>query len=290
MREFAGRTAVITGGASGIGFALANIAVERQMNVVLADIEPEALAHAVQQLEERQANVIGVVTDVRRRENIENLLQSAIDAFGKVHLLFNNAGVVQGGAPKPIWETPDADWQWVTGVNFKGVLQGVQVFTPHMISHGEEGHIVNTASIAAFMPGSGPYGISKHGVVILSEALAFDLEAAGSKIGASVVVPGWVNTRIAEAERNRPTEFGTQANPEGESMSGVSALLAGGKSPEDLASHVFESIEQNRFYIFPHPGWDYMLRERAEAMLARQGPYRFDLAAHVATRAEGADI
>lgn len=290
MREFAGRTAVITGGASGIGFALANVAAERQMNIVLADIEEAALENAVQYFEERQVKVRGFVTDVRRREALENLLAESIEAFGKVHLLFNNAGVVQGGSAGPVWETPEQDWTWIMGVNFGGVLNGVQVFTPHMISHGEEGHIVNTASIAAFIPGSGPYGVSKHGVVILSEGLAFDLMAAGSKIGASVICPGWVNTRIAEAERNRPSDLDTQMPLDGESMSGVSALLAGGKSPEDLARQVFESVEQNRFYIFPHSGWDYMLREHTEAMLGREGPYRFDLTAHVATRADGADI
>ena len=125
-----------------------------------------------------QGDIQGVVTDVSSADSVNALAEQVYAMHGACHLLFNNAGVVQGGSAGPVWETPDQDWQWIMGVNFGGVLNGVQVFAPHMIAHGEEGHIVNTASIAAFIPGSGPYGISKHGVVILSEGLAFDLMAA----------------------------------------------------------------------------------------------------------------
>jgi NAD(P)-dependent dehydrogenase (short-subunit alcohol dehydrogenase family) len=289
MKSFSGKTAVITGGASGIGFALANAAAERQMNVVLADIEETALQQAVAHFEERQCPVLGVRTDTRQKAALDNLLNEATEKFGNIHLLFNNAGVVNGGAPTPVWELPDEDWNWVMGVNFYGVLNGVQTFAPHMVAHGEEGHIVNTASIASFIPGSVPYGISKYGVIILSEALANDLEAAGGTIGASVVCPGWVNTKIGDAERNRPEDMQSQANPAGSGL-GIDALLAGSKSPDELAAQVFESVENDRFYVLPHAGWDYMIREHFEAMLARQGVYKFDLQAHVATREKGEEI
>jgi NAD(P)-dependent dehydrogenase (short-subunit alcohol dehydrogenase family) len=289
MKIFDGKTAVITGGASGIGFALANAATDRRMNVVLADIEETALEIAVARLEAQQAQVLGVVTDTRQKSAVENLLQESTDKFGEIHLLFNNAGVVNGGEPTPVWALPDSDWDWVMGVNFYGVLNGIQIFTPHMIAHGEEGRIVNMASISAFIPGNAPYGISKSGVIILSEKLAFDLEAAGSQIGASVICPGWVNTKIADAERNRPGELKSSANPTGKGLD-LQDLLSSSKSPDELASHVFDAIEKDNFYIFPHTGWDYLVREHAESMLARKGPHRFDLQAHVASRDQGADI
>lgn len=289
MKNFKGKTAVITGGASGIGLALANAAADRQMNVVLADIQEDALKTAVEHFESRQTQVLGVVTDTSVKESIQNLFEEATNRFGNIHLLFNNAGVVNGGAPVPVWELPEQDWNWVMGVNFYGVLYGVQTFAPHMVGHGEEGHIVNTASIASFIPGSYPYGISKYSVIILSEALAFDLEVSSGNIGASVVCPGWVNTNIGDAERNRPDAFKSAANPAGAGL-GINELLAGSKSPEDLAAHVFESVEQDRFYIFPHSGWDYLVTEHAEAMVKREGPHRFDIQAHIATRAEGKDI
>ncbi len=289
MKDFRNKTAVITGGASGIGFALANAAADRQMNVVLADIQEDALQRAVEHFESRQTQVLGVLTDTSLKDSIRNLYEEATARFGNIHLLFNNAGVVNGGAPVPVWDLPEQDWSWVMGVNFYGVLYGVQTFAQHMVDHGEEGHIVNTASIASFIPGSLPYGISKYSVIILSEALAFDLESAGGNIGASVVCPGWVNTRIAEAERNRPSGLKSDSNPAGSGLE-INELLAGSKSPEDLAAHVFDSIEQDRFYIFPHSGWDYLVTEHAEAMIKREGPYRFDLEAHIATRAEGKDI
>ncbi len=289
MKEFAGKTVVITGGASGIGFALANQAADRQMNVVLADIEQQALDRAVKHFEDRQIQVLGVATDTSRQTAVENLLAEASTRFGNIHLLFNNAGVVNGGTPKPVWELPQADWDWVMGVNFHGVLHGVRTFAPHMVGHGEPGHIVNTASIAAFIPGSLPYGISKYSVIIMSEALAFDLENAGGTIGASVVCPGWVNTRIGDAERNRPGSLHSDSNPEGSGL-GINDLLAGSKSPDELAAHVFNAVENEQFYIFPHSGWDYLVRDHAAAMLEREGPFRFDLAAHIATREGGEDI
>ena len=289
MKDFKGKTALITGGAGGLGMGFALEAADRQMNVVLADVEVDALNKAVAELEERQCPVEGVVTDIRQRDNYENLLDSTQSRFGNIHLFFNNAGVVNGGKPVPIWELPDTDWTWVMGVNFYGVLNGLQIVAPHMVAHGEEGHIVNTASIASFIPGGGPYGVSKFGVIHISEALSLDLRKIDSKIGASVLCPGWVNTGIGEAERNRPPELRSEVNPDGKGL-GISELLAGSKRPRDLAAHVFNAIEKEQFYIFPHEGWDYMVRGHYEAMLDRGDVYEFDLQAHVATRGAGKDI
>ena len=189
MQDFAGKTAVVTGGASGIGFALAERFAQARMNVVLADIEQEALERAVKTLAERRNRVIGVVTDTMRRDTVQALAERALAEFGKVHILCNNAGVVsRNEAARGVWEIPDADWQWVMGVNFWGVLYGLQAFVPAMLAHGESGHIVNTASLAGWLPGGGPYGVTKHGVLSLTETLYSDLRARESKISASVVL------------------------------------------------------------------------------------------------------
>ena len=289
MKDFTDKTAVITGGASGIGFALAEQCSRRTMNIVLGDIEEQALSAAVKYFEDRQVNVVGLQTDVSSKRSVENLFDKAKASFGKTHLLFNNAGVVNGGSPPPIWDLPREDWDWVMGVNLMGVLNGIQTFTPHMIEHGEEGHIVNTSSIAAFIPGAGPYGVSKSGVVMLSETLALDLKRAQTKIGASVICPGWTNTKISDSERNRPKELTSSSNPERLGL-GMNSILEAGKSPERLAEQVFESIENDRFYIFPHQGWDYLLTEHTEAMLKREGPHIFNSVAHLAKRSEGKDV
>tara|TARA_Y100001934_G_scaffold246810_1_gene306148 strand:+ start:258 stop:1139 length:882 start_codon:yes stop_codon:yes gene_type:complete len=274
MQDFEGKTAVITGGASGIGFALAEKCAELRMNVVIADIQEDARNAAVATLEERQANVIGVDVNTMVRESIDNLLKEAIARFGKVHLLFNNAGVASmEGAGNAVWEVPNADWQWVMGVNFDGVLYGLQTFVPHMLEHGEQGHIVNTASLAGLMPTGGNYGVSKHAVFALSESLQRDLEARGAKVGSSVLCPGFVKTNIYDAERNRPEELSDQSD-DGSVSQGAEmtrGLLDQGKAPAEIAEIVFDSIREDRFYILPHPAWDDLVEARVHKVLAR-GP------------------
>src|SRR5262249_52570339 len=232
MQGFEGKTAVVTGAASGIGRALAERFANARMQVVLADIEKDALDRAVRELEERQHRVIGVVTNTMLRDSVEALAKKAIDEFGKVHIVCNNAGIAgMAGGMKPIWEVSDRDWDWVMGVNFYGVLYGIQAFVPHMLAHGEEGHIVNTASLAGVMPGGGTYGVSKHGVLSLTESLQQGLTMAGAKIGASVLCPGFVNTNIYDAERNRPKDLTTSggAEPAPEMREMGRAMLAAGK-------------------------------------------------------------
>jgi len=292
MQEFEGRTAVVTGAASGIGLALATRFAAARMNVVLADIEAAALERAVRQLEQRQARVLGVVTNTMRQESVQSLAEQAVAEFGKVHVLCNNAGVASGGgAGIGIWEVPNADWDWVLGVNFYGVLYGLQAFVPQMLAHGEPGHIVNTASLAGLMPGGGTYGVSKHGVLSLTETLYNDLQARNSAIGASVLCPGFVRTQIAEAERNRPAELaGGSADAPAAAISMVQALIAQGKDPADIAETVLQAIEQQRLYILPHPAWDDFVRARVEHVLARGGPATLNVEALMRRRAAGEQL
>jgi len=280
MDEFEGKTAVVTGAASGIGLALAARFADARMNVVLADIEEAALERAVKQLQQRQARVLGVVTNTMVQESVQSLAEQAISEFGKVHILCNNAGVVsRAGTPGVgIWEMPNTDWDWVMGVNFYGVLYGLQAFVPHMLEHGEQGHIVNTASLAGLMPGGGTYGVSKHGVLSLTETLYNDLKTRNAAIGASVLCPGFVKTQIIEAERNRPSEFTSGgADATDEMIAPAQALINQGKDPADIANAVFESIEQDRLYILPHPAWDDFVRSRVEHVIARGGTATLDL-------------
>ncbi|MBD3648238.1 MAG: SDR family NAD(P)-dependent oxidoreductase [Pseudomonadales bacterium] len=272
MKDFQGRTAVVTGGASGIGYGLAERFGEARMNVVLADIEEAALEKAVKQLAERQHQVTGVVTDTMRKDSIVDLLEAAKAQYGNVHILCNNAGVAtMGGNYRGIWEVPDKDWEWTMGVNFYGVLYGIQTFVPHMLEHGEPSHIVNTASLAALVPGGGAYGVSKHGVLVISEALYMNLKAQDANIGVSVLCPGFVDTNIDNADRNRPAEFDSGRKASDEQRAMLRSRLEAGKSPAEIAEIVFESIERDALYILPHPELDGAVQRRVEQVLARGG-------------------
>lgn len=292
METFEGKTAVVTGAASGIGLALAERFAEARMQVVLADIEQDALDRAVKQLQERQANVIGVVANTMVQESVTALAESAFAEYGKVHVLCNNAGVASRGAyGAGIWEVPNKDWDWVMGVNFYGVLYGLQAFVPHMLEHGESGHIVNTASLAALMPGGGTYGVSKHGVLSLTETLYNDLKTRGAAISASVLCPGFVNTRIMDAERNRPTELASTGEaPPDEIVDMAQAMISQGKDPGEVANAVFEAMRNDRLYILPHPAWDDFVRARVEHVLGRNEPASLDFAEMLQRRAAGEEF
>ena len=282
MREFEGKIAVVTGAASGMGRAFAERFARAGMHVVLADIEEEALKTAVRELEQEEHRVIGVVTNTMSRDSMQALARRAIDEFGKVHIVCNNAGVTSRGdagaaGRRGVWEIPQSDWDWLVGVNFWGVLYGLQVFIPHMLEHGEEGHIVNTASLAGLIPGGGAYGVTKHGVLALSEGLYRDLKARDAQIGASVLCPGFVNTGIFKAERNRPEEF-VSGLPESNTgaRTNIDSVLQHAKQPAEIAEIVFEAIQSDRFYILPHPAWDEIVRSRVEHVLAREAPLALD--------------
>lgn len=279
MDTFEGKTAVITGGASGIGLALAQRFAQARMNIVLADIQQDALDQAVATLQEHQAKVIGVNTNTMVRDSIDALAEAAISEFGKVHILCNNAGVASSSSAlgRGIWEVPEADWDWVMGVNFNGVLYGLQTFVPHMLEHGEASHIVNTASLAGLMAGGGTYGVSKHAVLNLTETLYNDLQTKGANIGASVLCPGLVSTNIFDAERNRPSTLQAGDKPDEAMLDMARTMLSKGMNPADIAQIVFDAICEERLYVLPHPSWDGYVRNRVEAILERQGPANLDL-------------
>ena len=278
MQEFEGKTAVVTGAASGIGKALAEKFAQEKMQVVLADIEEEALEKTVEGLRKYQHRVIGVKADVLVEESISELFAKATEQYGNIHILCNNAGIGANSGNKAIWEIEKNDWDWVMGVNYQGVLSGIQTFLPHMIDHGEEGHVVTTVSMAGLLPGAGTYGVSKHAVMALTEALSRDLIAKNTKINASVLCPGFVDTNIDQSERNRPgylmesqeSESESDSQEEDLSSAMMSAMLRQGKKPEEIAEIVFEAINENIFYILSHPAWDETLRNHFDNILSRK--------------------
>jgi NAD(P)-dependent dehydrogenase (short-subunit alcohol dehydrogenase family) len=247
MQEFKGRVAVVTGGASGIGLGLAERAAQEGMRVVIADVEDGALARAVAELGQRGHQVTPYRVDVRSEEAVERMAAWVYDQLGAVHLLCNNAGVI---APeKAAWEHSMADWQWVFGVNVWGVVHGVKAFVPRMLAGGEEGHIVNTASMAGLVTGrlgNATYDASKHAVLALTESLYRDLVVRQTKVSASVLCPGAVRTNIWAAERNRPPEFGGAPAQLPESRS---AFTDDAFTPKDMADQVFDAVREDRFYV-----------------------------------------
>jgi NAD(P)-dependent dehydrogenase (short-subunit alcohol dehydrogenase family) len=279
MKDLAGKVAVVTGAASGMGLAFATRFAEEGMSVVLADIESEPLAMAEAAIKAKGAKALAVRTNVLHEQEIYRLADTAFRTFGNVHVLCNNAGVAGGTMGVPAWEIPLSDWDWILGVNFMGVLHGVRAFVPRMIANGEEGHVVNTASLAGLITGANPYGVSKHGVVCLTEGLYQDFKLRGTKLSASVLCPGWVNTNIMEAERNRPEEFGARADMAKlpaevkQQRETVSALLAGGFAPEEVARQVFEAIRDDTFYIIPsQPEFIELVKQRFDNILAQRNP------------------
>ena len=263
MDEFDGRVAVVTGAASGIGFATASRFAREGMRVVLADIERAPLEAAVSELDGQGHEVLGVPTDVSRVDAIERLAERTLAAFGQVNVLHNNAGVVRAGR---LEELSVADWEWVLGVDLWSVIYGVKTFLP-LIRAAGEGHIVNTASSSGLQSANdlGPYNVAKFGVVALSETLHLELSAEKSPIGASVLCPGAVATRITESERNRPDDApDTETNRQFSSF--ASQIVAEGLSPDRVAELVVDAIRARQFWILPHTDWIDVMRKRVEGM------------------------
>jgi NAD(P)-dependent dehydrogenase (short-subunit alcohol dehydrogenase family) len=273
MESFEGKVAVITGAASGIGRAMVDRFGAAGMKVVLADIEKAALDEAVAAVTAAGVDAIGVPTDVSDGAAVEALRDAALDRYGAIHVACNNAGVGTGGK---IWEQTVEDWQWVLGVNLWGVIHGVRTFVPVMLRQGE-GHIVNTASMAGLTspPFMGIYNVTKHGVVTLSETLHAELQLETADVGVSVLCPGWVNTNLADAERNRPgqSSFSDAVSEGGGSLRDVlSGLLATGLDPAEVAELVFEAVRDGRFYVLTHPEWNVMISNRTDNIVNGQDP------------------
>jgi NAD(P)-dependent dehydrogenase (short-subunit alcohol dehydrogenase family) len=271
MRELAGKTAFVTGGASGIGLALGRAFAEAGMKVMLADIETGALDAAVKGLHNSgRPDIRGVICDVADPASVESAANESRRAFGNVHIVCNNAGVAAGGG---IDNISLDNWRWVLDVNLMGVLHGIRTFLPHIRAHGEGGHFVNTASMAGMGGGLGfsPYTASKFAVVGMSEGLAMQLKPHG--IGVSVLCPSFVRTRIGESGRNRPGHYGPApvldpASPAAAMVAEIARRLEQGLTPAAVAEQVLAAIRGDEFYVFTHPGMRAEVNERFAAILA----------------------
>ncbi|MBA4255183.1 MAG: hypothetical protein C0445_04835 [Polaromonas sp.] len=283
MVDFSGKTAVLTGAGSGFGLECARIAAARGMNLVLVDVQADALAAAEAELspecQRHGAAVMARRVDVSNAEAMDALATEVVARFGAPHFVFNNAGVGSGGL---VWENSVADWEWVLGVNLWGVIHGVRCFTPHMLAAAQadpawQGHIVNTASMAGLLtaPNMGIYNVSKHAVVALSETLYQDLSLVTNQVGASVLCPYFVPTGIALSHRNRPDaladERPTQSQLIGQAMS-EKAVNSGKVSAADVAEKVFAAMEANQFYIYSHPQALANVTQRMQAMVEGRNP------------------
>jgi NAD(P)-dependent dehydrogenase (short-subunit alcohol dehydrogenase family) len=281
ISDFKNKTAVLTGAGSGFGLECARIGAKLGMNLVLADVQQDALDKAVAEMQAAGAQVLAMKVDVSKAEQVEALGAATLARFGAPHFVFNNAGVGAGGL---IWENTLKDWEWVLGVNLMGVAHGVRVFTPMMLEAAAkdpayQGHIVNTASMAGLLnaPNMGIYNVSKHAVVALSETLYQDLALVTDQISASVLCPFFVPTGISQSHRNRPEDLtAADAKPTrsqliGQAMSDK-AVGSGKVTAAEVAQMVFDAIAANRFYIYSHPKALASVQVRMEDVMLGRNP------------------
>ena len=279
IKDFAGKTAVITGAGSGFGLALARLGAQLGMKLALVDVQKDALDVICAELQATGTAVMARRVDVADGGQMHALANDVGAQWGAPHLVFNNAGVAAGGL---VWENTEADWDWVLGVNLKGVVHGVRLFTPMMLQAAKadpswRGHLVNTASMAGLLtpPNMGIYNVSKHAVVALTETLYQDLQLVTSQISASVLCPYFVPTGISLSQRNRPAhlppEDMTASQRIGQAMS-EKAVGSGKVSAEDVAQMVFDAVAADRFYIYSHPKALGNVRLRVDAILNGDNP------------------
>lgn len=279
MDNFKGKTAVLTGAGSGFGLECARIAVRLGMNVVLVDVQQDALDQAAQELTAQGASVLARRVDVSDATAMEQLAVQVQQRFGAPHVVFNNAGVGSGGL---IWENSLADWQWVLGVNLWGVVHGVRLFTPMMLQAAQNdpdyrGHIVNTASMAGLLtaPNMGVYNVSKHAVVALSETLYQDLQLVSQQLGVSVLCPYFVPTGISQSHRNRPNDVAAQKPTPSQLMGQAmmdKAVGSGKVSAAEVAQKVFDAVRTGQFYIYSHPQALGLVAQRMQAVVEGTNP------------------
>jgi NAD(P)-dependent dehydrogenase (short-subunit alcohol dehydrogenase family) len=281
ITNFKNKTAVLTGAGSGFGLECARIGAKLGMNLVLADVQQDALDKAVVEVTALGAQVLSFKLDVSKAEQVEAMGAATLARFGAPHFVFNNAGVGAGGL---IWEHSLKDWEWVVGVNIMGVAHGVRVFTPMMLEAAKkdpayQGHIVNTASMAGLLnaPNMGVYNVSKHAVVALSETLYQDLQLVTDQVSASVLCPFFVATGISQSHRNRPEEFKqrgvkpTKSQLIGQAMSDK-AVSSGKVSAAQVAQMVFDAVAANQFYIYSHPKAINSVQTRLEDIMLVRNP------------------
>jgi NAD(P)-dependent dehydrogenase (short-subunit alcohol dehydrogenase family) len=278
ISNFQGKTAVLTGAGSGFGLECARIGAKLGMNLVLADVQQDALDRAKAEIEATGAPVLAMLVDVSKAEQVEALGAATLARFGAPHFVFNNAGVGAGGL---IWENTAKEWDWVLGVNIMGVAHGVRVFTPMMLAAAAkdpawQGHIVNTASMAGLLnaPNMGVYNVSKHAVVALSETLYQDLALVTDQISASVLCPFFVPTGISQSHRNRPqaeVAQPTRSQLIGQAMTDK-AVSSGKVTAAEVAQKVFDAIAANQFYIYSHPKAIGSVQTRLEDVLQARNP------------------
>lgn len=279
ITNFKGKTAVLTGAGSGFGLECARVGAKLGMNLVLVDVQQDALDRASAEIKATGAAVLPFRLDVSNAEQMQAMGQAVFERFGAPHFVFNNAGVGSGGL---IWENSVRDWEWVLGVNVMGVVHGVRIFTPMMLAAAAkdpawQGHIVNTASMAGLLnpPNMGVYNVSKHAVVSLSETLYQDLALVTGQIGASVLCPFFVATGISQSQRNRPAglsaEKPTRSQLIGQAMSDK-AVSSGKVTAATVAQLVFDAIAANRFYIYSHPKAIKSVQTRLEDILQARNP------------------
>jgi len=271
MELEAGKVAVVTGAGSGIGRALVERFARSGLNIVLADVQADALEKAADDVAALGLETLAVPTDVTVEADVQALAATTLERFGAVHVVCNNAGVVAKSDP---WFGPLSAWQWVMGVNFWGVVHGIRAFLPHLLAGG---HIVNTASVAGLYPGFGPiYDASKHAVVALSDDLYVDLRTAGVPVGVSVLCPGWVRTGILDAERNWPTPLGELPDPTTMTVliGHVRRAVDEGATPAAVADAVAEAVAADRFWVIPHQEFLDLAIDRWHSIAERLDPER----------------
>jgi NAD(P)-dependent dehydrogenase (short-subunit alcohol dehydrogenase family) len=278
MKELVNRVAVITGAASGIGKGVAQQLAKEGVKLILADIEERPLHETEKELRATGAHTLAVVTDVSEKDSMFALADRAFATFGAVHILCNNAGI--SGGLGPVWEIPQQDWDWIMAVNFSGVLHGIQAFVPRMIEHNEEGVIINTTSVVGLTTGTtSAYGITKHAITRLTEGLHYDLQAAGSKLRAALLVPGATSTNILYADRNRPERFTVPRDEQALTASAErrrsrhARMQEVAMKPEEVGAMVVQAIKDERFYILADPErTKRFVRLRMEGILNETGP------------------
>ena len=273
LNDLRGKAAAVTGAASGLGRAMALAFAAEGMHLALADVDEAGLEQTRALVGSPDSKIIAMRVDVSKAEDVRQFAERTAAELNGVHVVCNNAGVAVSG---PVWETSEAEWQWILGVNLLGVVHGVRAFAPRLMAQ-DEGHIVNTASVAGLIspPGMGAYCVSKHAVVTLSEALHHDLRERGSRVGVSVLCPAYVPTGIADSERNQPpgVSVSSKSNERLAKEAALRKAVAAGKlSAEDVARAVLAAVKENRFYVLTHPGIKGAVRARMEDVLEERAP------------------